>query len=77
MPGTLPTVERALPGQISLSTTVRVNVDDRWAVLLAPILERGQTAALAVLIKRIGRFDDEALTLLEGVCALLSLRDDA
>ncbi len=75
--GTLPAVERALPGQLSLSTTVRVNVEDRWAVLLAPIVARGQTAALAVLVKRIGRFDDEALTLLEATCALLSLRDDA
>jgi hypothetical protein len=72
--GTLPAIERALPGQLSLLTTVRVNLDDRWSVVLAPIIERGQTRALALLVKRIGRFDGEALTLLEGACALLSLR---
>jgi hypothetical protein len=75
--GTLPAVERALPGQLSLATTVRVNVDDRWAVVLAPIFERGQTAALAVLVKRIGRFDDDALLMLEATCALLTLRADS
>lgn len=75
--GTLPAVERALPGQLSLATTVRVNVDDRWGVVLAPIFERGQVKALAVLVKRIGRFDDAALGILEGTCALLSLRADA
>ncbi|HEY1099479.1 MAG TPA: FHA domain-containing protein, partial [Myxococcota bacterium] len=72
--GTLPAVERALPGQLSLATTVRVNVDDRWAVVLAPIFARGQVDALAVLVRRIGRFDDDALTTLEAVCGLLSLR---
>jgi hypothetical protein len=72
--GTLPAVERALPGQLSLLTTVRVNLDDRWSVLLAPVVERGQTVALALLVKRIGRFDAEALSLLEGTCALLALR---
>lgn len=75
--GTLPAVERALPGQLSLATTVRVNLEDRWAVMLAPILERGQTAALAVLVKRIGRFDDDALVVLEATCALLGLRADS
>lgn len=75
--GTLPAVERALPGQLSLCTTVRVNVDDRWAVVLAPIFERGQTAALAVLVKRIGRFDDDALLMLEATCALLTVRADS
>jgi len=75
--GTLPAVERALPGQLSLSTTVRVNLDDRWSVVLAPVLERGQIAALAVLIKRIGRFDDDALVMLEATCALLTLRAGA
>ena len=75
--GTLPALERALPGQLSLATTVRVNVDDRWAVVLAPIFERGQTAAFAVLIRRIGRFDDIALTMLEATCALLSLRAES
>ena len=72
--GTLPAMERALPGQLSLLTTVRVNLDDRWSVLLAPVVERGQTTALALLVKRIGRFDADALSLLEGTCALLALR---
>jgi pSer/pThr/pTyr-binding forkhead associated (FHA) protein len=72
--GTLPAIERALPGQLSLLTTVRVNLDDRWSVLLAPVVERDQTTALALLVKRIGRFDADALTLLEGACALLALR---
>ena len=75
--GTLPAVERALPGQLSLATTVRVNVDDRWSVVVAPIFERGQTKALAVLVRRVGRFDDAALSILEATCALLSLRADA
>lgn len=75
--GTLPAVERALPGQLSLSTTVRVNVDDRWSVVLAPILEGGQTAALAVLVRRIGRFDADALVILEATCRMLGLRTDA
>ena len=75
--GTLPAVERALPGQLSLATTTRVNVDDRWSVVLAPILNGGQTQALAVLVKRIGRFDEDALTLLEVTCGLLSLRASA
>jgi hypothetical protein len=75
--GTLPAMERALPGQLSLLTTVRVNLDDRWSVLLAPIIERGQTQALALLVKRIGRFDGEALTMLEAACALLTLRAEA
>lgn len=75
--GTLPAVERALPGQLSLATTVRVNVDDRWGVVLAPIFERGQVKALAVLVKRIGRFDDAALGILEATCGLLSLRGDS
>jgi pSer/pThr/pTyr-binding forkhead associated (FHA) protein len=75
--GTLPAVERALPGQLSLSTTVRVNVDDRWAVVVAPLLEHGRTVALAVLVKRIGRFDGDALAILEATCGLLGLRADA
>ena len=75
--GTLPAVERALPGQLSLSTSVRVNIDDRWSVILAPILEGGQTTALAVLIRRIGRFDADALAILEATCGLLGLRADA
>jgi pSer/pThr/pTyr-binding forkhead associated (FHA) protein len=75
--GTLPAVERALPGQLSLSTTVRVNIDDRWAVVVAPILEQGRTTALAVLVKRIGRFDTDALAILEATCGLLGLRANA
>jgi pSer/pThr/pTyr-binding forkhead associated (FHA) protein len=75
--GTLPAMERALPGQLSLLTSVRVHLDDRWSVLLAPVIERGQTVALALLVKRIGRFDGEALTMLEAACALLTLRADA
>ncbi len=75
--GTLPAVERALPGQLSLATTVRVNVDDRWSVVLAPIIERGHTRALAVLVKRVGRFDDNALGVLEATCGLLSLRAES
>ena len=72
--GTLPAVERALPGQLSLSTTVRVNVDDRWSVVLAPVIERGSTAALLVLVKRIGRFDSDALAIVEATAGLLGLR---
>ena len=56
---------------------MRVNVDDRWSVVLAPIFERGQVTAVAVLVRRIGRFEDIVLTLLEATCALLSLRADS
>jgi pSer/pThr/pTyr-binding forkhead associated (FHA) protein len=72
--GTLPALDRALPGQLSLSTTVRVNVEDRWAVVLAPVIARDQTRSLLVLIKRIGRFAESTLTILEATAALLGLR---
>jgi hypothetical protein len=45
--------------------------------VLAPILEGGQTAALAVLVRRIGRFDADALLILEATCRMLGLRTDA
>jgi hypothetical protein len=75
--GVLPAVQRALPGQLSLLTTVRVNVDDRWSVMLAPIRERDRAVGLIVLIKRIGRFDDDALAFLEAACSLLTLREES
>jgi pSer/pThr/pTyr-binding forkhead associated (FHA) protein len=70
----LPAIERALPGQLALSTAVRVGTDDRWSVLLAPIKVRGTTTALFVLIKKSGSFDESSLAVLEGACALLSVR---
>jgi hypothetical protein len=72
--GALPAIERALPGQLSLSTTVRINTDDRWAVMLAPVRSKEQTMAMLILVKRVGRFDAAELQLLEASCALLSLR---
>jgi hypothetical protein len=41
------------------------------------VLEHGRTVALAVLVKRIGRFDGDALAILEATCGLLGLRADA
>jgi serine/threonine protein kinase len=70
----LPAIERALPGQLALATAVRVGTDDRWSVLLAPIKVRGTTTALFVLIKKAGTFDESSLAVLEGACALLSVR---
>lgn len=73
----LPALERALPGQLSLATSVRVGSDERWAVLLAPLLRGNETIAYAVLAKTAGHFDEAALGVLEGSCALLSLRATA
>jgi Protein kinase domain/FHA domain len=70
----LPALERALSGQLALATSVRVGTDDRWSVLLAPLMRDNDTLAYLVLVKHEGRFDDAALGVLEGSCALLSLR---
>lgn len=73
----LPAVERALPGQLALATAVRVGTDDRWNVLLGPVLQGGAVIALIVLVKEHGRFEETALGLLEACCSLLSLRAQA
>jgi hypothetical protein len=70
----LPALERALPGQLSLATSVRVGADDRWSVLLCPVLQDGHTIAYVVLTKKQHGFADFALQALEGGCALLSMR---
>jgi serine/threonine-protein kinase len=70
----LPAIERALPGQLSLATSVRVGTDDRWNVLLGPVYRRGAVSALLVLVKTRGRFDKLSLGLLEACCNLLSQR---
>ena len=70
----LPALERALPGQMALVSSVRVGQDDRWGVMLAPVTEDGAVAAYLVLVREQGSFDDGALATLEGACALLSLR---
>jgi hypothetical protein len=70
----LPALERALSGQLALATSVRVGTDDRWSVLLAPLLRDNDTLAYLVLVKHEGRFDEASLGVLEGSCALLSLR---
>lgn len=73
----LPAIERALPGQLSLATAVKVGRDDRWAVMLAPIFSKGQVIAHVILVKARGHFDEHALGHLEACCALLSMRADA
>lgn len=73
----LPAIERALPGQLSLATAVKVGRDDRWTVLLAPIFAKGQVTALVVLVKTQGHFDEHALGILEAACALLSMRAES
>lgn len=70
----LPALERALPGQMALVSSVRVGQDDRWGVMLSPITEGGTVAAYLVLVRHQGSFDDGALASLEGACALLSMR---
>ncbi|MBI1948105.1 MAG: protein kinase [Deltaproteobacteria bacterium] len=70
----LPALERALPGQMALVSSVRVGQDDRWGVMLAPVTEGGVVAAYLVLVRHQSSFDDAALSTLEGACALLSLR---
>ena len=70
----LPALERALPGQMALVSSVRVDKDDRWGVMLAPLREGSDVIAYVVLARRTGGFDDAALAALEGACALLAMR---
>lgn len=73
----LPAIERALPGQLSLATAVKVGRDDRWAVVLAPVFRQGVVVALVILVKTQGHFDEHALGHLEACCSLLSMRAEA
>lgn len=70
----LPALERALPGQMALLSSVRVDKEDRWGVMLAPVSEAGAVAAYVVLVRRAGSFDDATLAALEGACSLLAMR---
>jgi len=69
----LPALERALPGQLSLSTSVQVGRDDMWRVVACPVLdeERRATAYLTLIRKR-GGFAEEALSALEVACNALA-----
>lgn len=70
----LPALTRALPGQLSLSTTVRHERDETRAVLVAPVRRGGATIAFLVAVKDEGRFAEHALMLLEAAASLLSDR---
>lgn len=71
----LPAVERALPGHLSLSTSVRAGRTGRWAVALAPVRVRDEEVrGVLVLVSYGERFSADALALLEVTCDLLSER---
>lgn len=69
-----PAVERALPGKLSLATTVRVGAGGQWSVLLAPVLREGNVTALVVLARVGERFDERDLDLVEACCSLWAER---
>lgn len=72
----LPAVERALPGHLSLSSTVKVGRDGAWGVALAPVRpSEERVTGFVVLVSHGGRFDEDALAALEGACALLSAHE--
>lgn len=71
----LPAVERALPGHLALSTSVRAGRSGRWGVALAPVRVRDEEVrGFVVLVSYGARFSASALGLLEVACALLSER---
>ena len=74
---TLPAIERALPGQLALATTVRAGAESAWSVALAPVRQNGTLMGLFVLARHVERFVESDLMLLESVCALLTLRADS
>jgi serine/threonine protein kinase len=71
----LPALERALPGQLSLRTTVRADRDEALAVMCAPVigLEGSLVAYLAVAGSEVV-LEEGALRGLEAAAALLSIR---
>ncbi len=75
----LPAVERALPGRLSLLTSVRVGRDGSWGVALAPIHAGQHPSAFLVLVRRSGAFEPEVLAALELLADVLALTtgDDA
>ena len=71
----LPAVERALPGHLSLSTSVRAGRSGRWGVALAPVrIREEEVRGFVVLVSYGGRFAPAGLALLEAACGLLSER---
>lgn len=71
----LPAVERALPGHLSLSTSVRAGRSGRWGVALAPVrIGDEEVRGVMVLVSYGARFSPAALALLEVTCGLLSER---
>lgn len=71
----LPAVERALPGHLSLSTSVRAGRAGLWGVALAPVrIREEEVRGFVVLVSYGGRFPAGGLALLEASCGLLSER---
>lgn len=74
----LPAVERALPGHLSLSTSVRAGRSGYWGVALAPVrIREEEVCGFIVLVSYGGRFSPVALSLIEAACGLLSERATA
>lgn len=73
----LPAIERALPGRLSLATTVRVGRDGAWGALIAPVQDHHQVLGFVLLLSRSGRFPGGHLEILEGACHLMTERERA
>ena len=73
----LPAIERALPGSLSLSTTVRVGREGAWGALMAPVQDRDKVLGFVLLLSKSGRFPDGGLEILEGACHLMTERERA
>lgn len=74
----LPAVERALPGHLALSTSVRAGRSGHWGVALAPVrIREEEVRGFVVLVSYGERFTPAGLALLEAACGLLSERATA
>jgi len=71
----LPAVERALPGQLALLTSVRADRMGAWSTVLAPLTNAGGgVVSYLVVVRREQAFEPEDLAALELVADLVSRR---
>jgi serine/threonine protein kinase len=71
----LPAVERAMPGQLALLTSVRADRMGAWSTVLAPLVDAsGTTVSYLVVVRREQAFEPEDLAALEIVADLVSRR---
>ncbi|MCP4498843.1 MAG: FHA domain-containing protein [Deltaproteobacteria bacterium] len=72
----LPAVERAIAGRLSLCTSVQVGRDQTHSVLLCPFVVKQGLRGYFILSKKSGRFDAGLLPLLEGASHLFARREE-